>query len=150
MELFRKRGVTGLPYNFPIQQWAGLFAKIKLKILPFKNHLSFCWMGKLSGILYVSSMDLYALTPTRSKRLTGFLHSSSSAATSSYEWAWIRWTFLLDKTNITIYNTTKLRGSMMVELQPWFSGYGRRPILERLLVQNPGPDGSVFVGFKNV
>ena len=38
----------------------------------------------------------------------------------------------------------------MVELQPWFSGYGRRPILERLLVQNPGPDGSVFVGFKNV
>ena len=35
-------GVTGLLDNFPIQQSAGLFLKIKLNRLPYKNNLSFC------------------------------------------------------------------------------------------------------------
>ena len=49
MQLFSLKGVTGLPDNFPIQQKAGLFSQIKLKWMPYKNNLSFCWMEKLSG-----------------------------------------------------------------------------------------------------
>ena len=42
MELFRNRGVTGLPDNFQIQQKDRFFNFI------FKNNLVYCWMGKLS------------------------------------------------------------------------------------------------------
>ena len=37
MELFRLKGVTGLPDNFPIQHYARLLFNIKLKRLPFKK-----------------------------------------------------------------------------------------------------------------
>ena len=42
MELFRWRGVNGLPDKL------GCFS-IKIKKIALQNNLSFCWMGKLSG-----------------------------------------------------------------------------------------------------
>ena len=46
IELFSKKGVTGLPDNFPIQQKDRLFLQGNIYNFIFKNNPAYCWMGE--------------------------------------------------------------------------------------------------------